>query len=158
MLHGTCWHSISKCRICLFVPIFPKNELLKAGLQWNLKVERWCPPCFGSASAPSWMACAGEFLKLVAFCFSRFSFVLVSTYVGLSSPAWIAAVFACSSVRPKTTWCVEYIELIHTHLMLLLLHLHCANCLLQATLQVPSRPAAGLYIFSFLQWSHSKNY
>ena len=55
-----------------------------------------------------------EFFILVSFCFSKFSFVLVSTYVGLSSPAWIAAVFACSSVRPKTTWHVEYFKSRHT--------------------------------------------
>ena len=142
-----CWHSISKCRICLFVPIFRRRQLLKAGMQWSWKVERGCPPCSGSASAPSWLACAGEssipaaFWILLCFGFNLRGFVESC----LNSCS--LCMLKCAAQNNLTCWIyVEHIELNissrDTYLMLLLVHLHCANCLLQAALQVPSRPAA----------------
>ena len=72
---------------------FPNSCIFRGARPWSLKEVRECLLCSESASAPSWLAWVEVLISELFF----------MTYVGLSSPACMAAVLACSSVLPRTT-------------------------------------------------------
>ena len=73
---------------------FSNSCIFRGARPWSLKEVRECLLCSESASAPSWLAWVED---------SYIQTVFFMTYVGLSSPACMAAVLACSSVLPRTT-------------------------------------------------------
>ena len=73
---------------------FSISCIFRGARPWSLKEVRECLLCSESASAPSWLAWVED---------SYIQTVFFMTYVGLSSPACMAAVLACSSVLPRTT-------------------------------------------------------
>ena len=73
---------------------FSNCYIFRGARPLSLKEVIECLLCSESASAPSWLAWVED---------SYIQTVFLMTYVGLSSPACMAAVLACSSVLPRTT-------------------------------------------------------
>ena len=73
---------------------FSNCYIFRGARPLSLKEVIECLLCSESASAPSWLAWVED---------SQTQTVFFMTYVGLSSPACMAAVLACSSVLPRTT-------------------------------------------------------
>ena len=73
---------------------FSNCYIFRGARPLSLKEVIECLLCSESASAPSWLAWVED---------SYIQTVFLMTYVGLSSPACMAAVLACSSVLLRTT-------------------------------------------------------
>ena len=94
MLSGITWHFIIKMQDMFDYSRFSNCYIFRGARPLSLKEVIECLLCSESASAPSWLAWVED---------SYIQTVFLMTYVGLSSPACMAAVLACSSVLPRTT-------------------------------------------------------